>query len=554
MNLRTLAVLLVLCSCSEQTAIVPSTGDASASDGRTDLRADDVASSAKVDSAHDLGEDLRDREVAVSDATPMDGTMDVAQDLATVDSLGVEAGTGCQSIIAGIPGLEGSTVGWAATECSWASPVDVQAPTAAMALADLAEALSFRVRVNVASEIYAHQGYVSAPVLTAVPSLGGPVMEVIGPVADAPQGQYFFDLRWANQMAPREGMQISLTATFAFACQPAMSRTIDATTTVKLALCRTATGSPVWRAPGQPCDACDTAVDGGTDGPVARQYRWQQVQVASGFPARMAHVGLVFKDKMWVLGGEGASGQGQNDVWSSSDGSRWSLATSAAGWSPRSLHRGVVFQSKMWIIDGGRKSDVWSSEDGVDWNKVVEPAAFPARYAGQVVSFADKMWLIGGYGASGEPMNDVWSSVDGKLWTLAVASAPWSARDLHTCVVASGKIWLVDGERLGDVWASSDGSHWEQVTQLASFPPRMSHSSVFYQDKLWILGGYGREGSPINDVWMSSDGASWVQQTIHAPWVPRQLAAALVFQDKTWLLGGSNGSTRLGDVWTLSME
>jgi hypothetical protein len=544
MRIHLSVVLVFLLSCSEKTSLPSAADDAAARDAPPgqDVRGDDLAQPPK-----DAGDDGA-RDQADGDA-PAIGSSDVA----AVDGPGGEVGPRCGAIL---PGLMGDSVDWMAGQCGWMSPADPIAPAAGLSLADVADAMSFRVRVDIDPEAYVHQGYVSAPALAEVGPLSGQGMEVLGPSAGTGPGQYVFDLRWANQVAPKEGLEITLTATFDFACEPTMSRTILATTTAKLVLCRSSSGRLVWRVPGEACDTCEVGspVDAGTDGPADGQLRWQQVQVVSDLPARMAHVGLVFKDKLWILGGEGSDGKVHNDVWSSSDGSHWSMATSSAGWSPRSLHRGVVFQDKMWIIDGVRQSDVWSSEDGASWTKVVEPAAFPARYAGQVVAFADKMWLIGGYGTSGEPMNDVWSSSDGKTWTLAVESAPWAARDLHSCLVANGKIWLIDGERLGDVWTSSDGSHWEQVSQIAGFPGRMSHSTVFYQGKLWILGGYGRAGSAIDDVWMSTDGASWLQHTIHAPWGPRQLSVAMVFQDKTWIVGGSDGDRRLNDVWTLAPE
>lgn len=581
MRIRLFPILFLVCSCSAQTGLAPGADAAAAKDGRPladgdDGRraANDAEANAPADSSKnndvlpDIIGDLPGRDLGGPGSGLADGVVDAAVadlasehlaldelgdghgEVAALDGVPEEAGPSCQAVAA-----TGNTVAWMASQCGWTSPRDPGAPAAGMVLPAMADAMSFRVRIDIDPETYVHQGYVSLPVLTEAGPLSAQGMEVLGPTAGDAEGQYFFDLRWANQVAPREGLRITLTASFSFACSLSMSRTIPATTSADLVLCQSGSAWPVWRAAGGPCDCtAGSPVDAGTDGQAGSQLRWQQAEIASGFPARMAHVGLAFNDKMWILGGEGSDGSDRNDVWSSSDGSHWSLATAAAAWSPRSLHRGVVFQDKMWIIDGVRKSDVWSSADGANWTKVVEPAAFPARYAGQVVAFADKMWIIGGYGTNGEPMNDVWSSGDGKTWTLAVASAPWAARDLHTCVVANGKIWILDGERLGDVWTSSDGSHWEQVTQSAGFPARMSHSSVFYRDKLWILGGYGTDGAPIDDVWMSADGASWVQQTAHAPWGPRQLAAALVFQDKTWLLGGSDGDRPLGDVWTLGPE
>lgn len=446
----------------------------------------------------------------------------------------------------------GDTAGRMADLCDWSTPGKSDRPAASIAVLGKAEARSLRVRVVIDPSAYAHKGYVSKPSLSVIGPRSDRGMDLDAYSGGDAQGEYFFDLRWVSPLTPREGMKITLTVTFSFACAPQNSSTFDATTTAELVLCRGDGGGLVWRGPGEICELWNdpSASDSGA---ADSQLIWVQVNVVAGFPARADHVALAFKDKVWVLGGTGSYGTDRNDVWSSSDGNRWSQG-SAAAWSPRSLHRGVVFQDRMWVIDGVRKSDVWSSGDGAVWTKVVEPAAFPPRYAGQVVVFADKMWIIGGYGALGKALADVWSSPNGKDWTQVLSSAPWGARDLHACVVANGKIWLVDGERQGDVWSSSDGNHWEQVPQTAGFPGRMGHSSVFYQGKLWILGGYGKAGKAIDDVWMSADGAAWDQQAVHAPWGPRQSATALVFQDKTWLIGGSSDDTAFGDVWTLAPE
>jgi len=121
--------------------------------------------------------------------------------------------------------------------------------------------------------------------------------------------------------------------------------------------------------------------------------------------------------------------------WSNS-GESWTQVTAAAAFSARNFHSSVVFKDKMWVI-GGRDSsstlnDVWSSDDGVTWTKVATTNAFPARAGHTSVVFDDKMWIIGGFEGNNSWLNDVWSSDDGATWTKVTATAAFSARSGHT--------------------------------------------------------------------------------------------------------------------------
>ena len=77
-----------------------------------------------------------------------------------------------------------------------------------------------------------------------------------------------------------------------------------------------------------------------------------------------------------------------NEVWSSTDGVTWEPATEKAGWSPRIAAGAVVFKGRMWILGGTEdyyfgddkslKNDVWSSADGKDWKQETANAAVVA--------------------------------------------------------------------------------------------------------------------------------------------------------------------------------
>lgn len=276
MRVRSLPIFVLVCSCTEQTGLRRGDGAAAGSDGRGFADASDVAPGTKdagieavTDGAipatdlpmvHADGADstLLDSAAeglvadAVWDRAGADDTADL-RDVPALDGTAADANSGCQLVVAQ---MTGDTVGGMANECAWTSVTQPSAPAAAIAVTEVTEAMSFRVRVDLDPETYFHQGYVSAPSLTEVGPLSIQGMDVSGPIAGTSKGQYFFDLRWANQVAPREGMRITLTASFSFACAPAMSRTIPASAKAELILCRGSSRTLVWRGPGESCDLC----------------------------------------------------------------------------------------------------------------------------------------------------------------------------------------------------------------------------------------------------------------------------------------------------------
>jgi len=275
---------------------------------------------------------------------------------------------------------------------------------------------------------------------------------------------------------------------------------------------------------------------------------WSLAATAAAFPPRMSHVGLVYDERIWIMGGQGSDGTLRNDVWSSADGVAWTMATAAAAWTPRELMAGVVYQNKMWMIDGSpRSSEVWTSTDGAAWTSVTQAAPFSPRYGHCTLVFNDKIWILGGYGAAGTDVNDVWSSTDGATWARATAAAAWSPRSGFGCVAHAGKMWVIDGVRQGDVWTSTDGATWTAVSPTMPFIPSLTLPSVVWRGEIWTLGGYDNSGQSINAVFHSPDGVGWTRMA-DVPWSPRTFGAAVVFSDKVWLI---DGNVRLGEVWKM---
>lgn len=230
---------------------------------------------------------------------------------------------------------------------------------------------------------------------------------------------------------------------------------------------------------------------------------------------------LVFDKKMWLMGGwhggrlEHATAS--NETWSSTDGANWKQETAAAGWSPRLGAAGVVFKNRMWILGGLAKyyfgddkdlhNDVWSSADGVKWEQATPAAPWPARAYHGAAALGDKMYIFSGgnYLPGYKTFNDVWSSTDGKEWVRETEKAPWEGRIWFTTEVYRGRMWLIGGwsnnpfRNWNDVWHSADGKHWEQLKTETVWNVRHEHSSFVLDDKLWVTAG----NSPplVNDTW-----------------------------------------------------
>jgi hypothetical protein len=303
---------------------------------------------------------------------------------------------------------------------------------------------------------------------------------------------------------------------------------------------------------------------------------WEKVTTPIPWQPRDSHGVLVFKDKLWLIGGLNGNGFVEkpgvvrysqaphfSDIWCSEDGINWNLVTEKAPWGKRRSIQAVVFKNKIWLIPGwgpwtGTKNEVWNSEDGIHWNLINSNPNFPPREGHQLVVFQDKLWLIGGVNyEKRETKNDVWYSEDGLNWIEATSSAFWSARWDHGVVVFKDKLWLIGGMDLennlfGDVWSSEDGKNWSLVSDRPLWPARQGHEVVVFKDRIWILGRFNQEsqGKEKNDVWFSKDGINWQKTKKDPPWQGREDHRAVVFQNKIWILGGMTTDwVWKNDIW-----
>jgi hypothetical protein len=285
---------------------------------------------------------------------------------------------------------------------------------------------------------------------------------------------------------------------------------------------------------------------------------WAPV-AAAPWAGRKSSVVLQYKQKLWIMSGYTATAttNGTNDVWYTSDGVTWTQATSAAAWETRYSATGVVYDEKMWIMGGTgcaattQCPDVWWSTDGVTWTQATSTANWGKRESPRAVVFNGKMWVFGGY--NGSILGDIWYSTTGVSWVST--TSPVGARYYGQMLVYGGKIWIIGGYKSvggdsNDVWWSADGATWTQATSAAAWSTRWQVNGTVFNNRMWIMGGYRTSPAGyVGDVWSSQDGVTWtnVPQGIatttfkaDSPFVP--------FNDSIYSVGGDASGTMTAQI------
>ncbi|MFM8290263.1 MAG: hypothetical protein ACKOC4_01010 [Planctomycetia bacterium] len=272
-----------------------------------------------------------------------------------------------------------------------------------------------------------------------------------------------------------------------------------------------------------------------------------------------------------------------NEVWSSADGRAWELVKPntfhdrnfdpTRDWEGRHTAGYVVFRGKMWIVGGDAnqqhyQNDVWNSVDGKTWECVTRGVDLPwkDRVLHSTVVHDDRIWVMGGqsmpgYVRSEEKFHqDIWTSADGREWRQVEPREPrWSPRGMiGGAAVMGGRIWILGGgtydtpttpqrKFYNDVWSSADGVEWRRHTAAAPWHPRQYHDVAAWDGRLWVMEGYHADRGNRNDVWHSADGETW-HEVPDTPWQPRHAASVFVFHDALWIVAGNNMES---DVWRL---
>mgnify|MGYP001606882256 CR=1 FL=1 len=249
--------------------------------------------------------------------------------------------------------------------------------------------------------------------------------------------------------------------------------------------------------------------------------KWKLVITEAGFAKRDAHNIVVFKEKLWLFGGVGGTApdysKNYSDVWNSEDGESWTLITEKAPWGLRRAGEVLVFKDKIWLLGGVTKgekysNDVWSSEDGINWTLVTEHASWYERYDLAVELFLGKMWLSGGILPGEMGAKEVWYSENGFDWRKADKEIMWPGRHGHCFISYNNYLWIIGGwsgygHGYNDVWYSKDGLTWNELYKdgFSPWPGREDLECIEFQNKLFIIGGMKSNGERMNDVWVLSE-------------------------------------------------
>lgn len=259
---------------------------------------------------------------------------------------------------------------------------------------------------------------------------------------------------------------------------------------------------------------------------------------------------VYFQNKIWVAGGScGATFHGYqtlyNDVWSSADGVTWEQMLANAPWSPRCFHSSsmLVWRNQIWIF-GGDKSytssvpDVWASPDGVDWSSygVFSAGATGSVAAGVLGVEGNKLCLVTGGGTySSGTTSVILMTEDGMLWQQvseqtasfgAVNSSLPPRRDF-TLLSWGGRLYAWGGKTrdaadgyVREVWVTSDCSRWTRLdisntapwtnTPIAGVSVAASLGRTGLNDVVYISGGHYASPADSGSPAVSADPNTFV--------------------------------------------
>ncbi len=217
---------------------------------------------------------------------------------------------------------------------------------------------------------------------------------------------------------------------------------------------------------------------------------WRSRKHDARWAGRYGSADASYRDALWRVGGFVPSGSGRtllNDVWRSVDGRHWQLVIAHAPWPPRARAHLLVFRDTLWLM-GGEPNDriAWLTTDGISWSPRATPD-LPAANPQGVVVHDGRLWILG-HGSWDSATNDVWSSPDGVAWHRVANSSPWVPRTGAGFASLNGRLWVVAGATHRDTWSSTDGERWNRGPEIPG-PPRGADYSVLFQGGLWVFGG-----------------------------------------------------------------
>jgi hypothetical protein len=226
---------------------------------------------------------------------------------------------------------------------------------------------------------------------------------------------------------------------------------------------------------------------------------WARLQNSSEFTPRIHHELVIYKDKIWLIGGRRKRNSPRVDIWNSSDLTAFQIVSTPFDIDSILVsHKVLEFKNNIILFD--TKTGIQKSQDGIIWEKVelseetangllIERTDIGNRSGYGLVNFYDQLMLFGGGGlATFESIgtglfNDVWASDDGENWNLLVKSS-------------------ADGEP-NPQFADVLRTHYD------SFPARRDFYYTIFQDHIFMIGGRDANGNWLPETWVSPNGSDW---------------------------------------------
>jgi hypothetical protein len=145
---------------------------------------------------------------------------------------------------------------------------------------------------------------------------------------------------------------------------------------------------------------------------------WKLECAAAPWAPRAYHQAAVLNDKLYVFGGGNyvPTYEVHADVWSTADGATWEKVTDRVPWHPRIWFSSVVYRDRIWVLGGWSNDparnwgDVWYSRDGRDWRELKTKTVWKERHEHSAYVWRDQIWIAGGHA---QPLSS-------EVWSLAI--------------------------------------------------------------------------------------------------------------------------------------
>lgn len=210
--------------------------------------------------------------------------------------------------------------------------------------------------------------------------------------------------------------------------------------------------------------------------------QWTQHADDAPFGGRYTPMAVSLRDTLYIFGGQHWRGEcgdvgkceavAFTDVWRSADGVAWKKIADAP-WEPRALvHGGIVFRGRMWVVGGGLKaslpdrpytetvrefSDVWSSADGITWTRHTPHFGIPRRTHFSVLASATGCYVSdGSVGRQANVTREIFFAEDCTNFRRIADRSPMQKRHASSLALFNGSLLILGGPPQGkpgtDVW------------------------------------------------------------------------------------------------------